>query len=90
MSIGIERVQTAQLIFPQYLILLCHVCYIRRFQLFETVQQCVMFCEVLGSGVMDNKSILSTLYIVRRTISVKYSVEVLKYSTQNIGSMKTK
>ena len=71
-SIGIEIFQTPPLIFPHY-ILLCHVCYIRRFHFFGTIQQCVKFCEVLG---LCNKSILlSTSYIVRRTISAKYSLE---------------
>ena len=33
---------------------------------------------------MYNKSILSTLYIVRRTISAKYSLEAgFKYNTHN-------
>ena len=52
-SIGIERFQTPWLISPHYLILLCHVCYTRRFQLFDMVQQCVKFCEVLGLWITN-------------------------------------
>ena len=55
--ISIEIFQMPQLVFPfkQYLILLCHVCYtiIRRFQFFDTVQQCVKFCEVLGLWIAN-------------------------------------
>ena len=52
-SIGIERFQTPRLISPHYLILLCHVCYIRRFQLFDMVQQCIKLCEVLGLWITN-------------------------------------
>ena len=77
-SIGIKIFQTPPLIFHHDHILLCHVCYIRRFQFFGTIQQSVKFCEVLGLWITINKSILSTLYIVRRTISAKYSLEAGK------------
>ena len=52
-SIGIQIFQTPPLIFPQDHILLCHVCYIRRFQFFGTIQQSVKFCEVLGLWITN-------------------------------------
>ena len=81
-SIGIEIFQTPPLIFPHDHILLCHACYLH--QTISILWHDSAKCKVLWSiGVMDNKSILSTLHIVGRTISAKYSWEQVKYNTHN-------
>ena len=58
-SIGKDIFQTPPLISPHYHILLCHVCYIRRFLFFGTIQECVKFCEVLGLSYYNAASLSS-------------------------------
>ena len=81
MSIGIERFQTPRLVFSHYLILLCHVCYIRRFQFFGTIQQCVKFCEVLGLWITNpycqHYAMLEELY------QLNIPWKQVKYNTHN-------
>ena len=81
MSIGIDRFQTPRLLFPQYLILLCHVCYIRRFQLFDTVQQCVKFCEVLVLWITDPYCQQCTLLEELYQLNIPWMQ--VKYNTHN-------
>ena len=79
--IGIQLFQTPPLIFPHDHILLCHVCYIRRFQFFGTIQQSVKFCEVLGLWLTNPYSQHCTLLEELYQLYIPW--KQLKYNPHN-------
>ena len=80
-SIGIKIFQTPPLIFPHDHILLCHVCYIRRFQFFGTIQQSVKFCEVLGLWITNPYCQHCTLLEELYQLNIPW--KQVKYNTHN-------
>ena len=80
-SIGIQIFKTPPRIFPHDYILLCHVCYIRRFQLFGPIQQSVKFCEVLGLWITNPYCQHCTLLEELYQLNIPW--KQVKYNTHN-------
>ena len=89
-SIAIQIFQTPPLIFPHGHILLCHVCYIRRFQFFGTIQQSVKFQGITFEKVRraTNRSLKMTIWSVGSNLCYeeKISARGRHYNTIHQGA----